>query len=285
MPLMPKGFRRRTICRVLGAVDDDLSELGAVRRCVQIALRYRKFFSELPAITPGRDEKLDKNAMELADILTALDRQKEADGYLQQILSQAQKQNNPIRTLNVLVKIGREAETQGDNAKAKNSWSQVIALGLQSAGTLERQLPKSKSEYTDCMVDLAAAYAASNRLPEASAVYQRLLSKQQAPEDAAAAIQSRINLASIYAETGQHQQALKVFGEGSMHSASLPSIRAWKRNGSHASPPSTRPRGTTPKPVEMGTSVDHLLQSHYECGEFGRCAGAVDGVARSIAKG
>ncbi len=187
---------------------------GRYDDALEIALRYRKYVFSISALDAAtRNDLLDKNATDLADILTALDRPKEADEYLQQVLSQAQKQNNPTRTLNVLVKIGRVAEAQGDNAKAGNAWTQVIALGLQTAGKLEPQLPKSKSEYTDCMVDLAAAYAAGNHLPEASAVYQRLLGKQQAPVDAEAAIQSRINLASIYAETGQHQQALKVFGE------------------------------------------------------------------------
>ena len=164
-----------------------LEKLSAIYRAwgrhddaLEIALRYRKYILGISALDAAtRNDLLDKNASALADILTALDRPKEADGYLQQVLAQARKQNNPIRALNVLVKIGQVAEAQGDNAKAGNAWTQIIALGLQTAGKLEAQLPKSKSDYTDCMVDLAKAYAASNRLPPASAVYQRLLSRQQ----------------------------------------------------------------------------------------------------------
>src|SRR5262245_34132841 len=182
---------------------------------LKLSLRYRQFISERSALDPAtRDRLLDQNASNLADLLVALDRTADAAKYLEASLATADKQieTNPLRALNLLVKLARLAETQDDDAKAKKYWDRVIELGSATVKRIERkQLPIA--QYPDCVAALAAGYVATDRKPEAIRAFQQLLNVQTAQRDTAAAINTNLTLGSLYAEAGQHGQAVGMFQE------------------------------------------------------------------------
>jgi len=204
--------------RCLGPLANIYRAWGRNDDALKIALRYRKYIGDLSALdTPTRNQLLDQNAGDLADILTALDRPAEAEQYLQATLTEAEKHTdaNPQRTLTVLVKLAQLADAQNDHDKAQPRWQRVVEVGTAAAKKIEqRQLPAEL--YPDCLLDLAAGYVAVDNRPEAIQVLTRLLSHQTTRRDpafqeAAAALKTRLLLGSLCAESGQLDQALHVF--------------------------------------------------------------------------
>ncbi|HEY2762035.1 MAG TPA: tetratricopeptide repeat protein, partial [Pirellulales bacterium] len=193
--------------RCLGPLATIYRSWGRNDDALKIALRYRKFISEISALDPAtRNQLLDQNAADLADILTALDRSAEAEQYLQATLTEAEKHTdaNPQRTLTLLVKLAQLADTQS----AHDRWQHVVDLATVMAKKIEqRQL--SADFYPDCLTNLAAAYVALDNRPEAVQTLTRLLSTQTTQP--AAALKTRLLLGSLCAESGQLDRALQVF--------------------------------------------------------------------------
>ena len=184
---------------------------------LKLAIRHHQYNQKLSDLTPDRQQILDNSANRLVDLYTALDRPRKAQGYLEQMLQAPNRAaSDPVRSLQIRVQLARLFEAQGAKEKAAQIWNQVIVDGT-AAAKLKKQMPQSnlnaKKDYANCMGDLATAYAARNRLPEAIQVYQDLLATQTGHDDAPAALQTRKNLALLYAETGKYDLALKFFRE------------------------------------------------------------------------
>ena len=199
--------------RCLGPLASIYRAWGRNDDALKIALRYRKFIGDLSALDPAtRNQLLDQNTADLTDILTALDRPAEAEQYLTATLSDAEKHAdaNPQRTLSLLVKLARLADSRADHDKARERWQRVVELATATAKKIEQhQLPADL--YADCMSNLAAAYVALDNRPEAIQTLTRLLSAQSAQP--IPALKTRLLLGSLCAESGQLDRALQIFQE------------------------------------------------------------------------
>jgi CHAT domain-containing protein len=188
--------------------------LGHNEEARQHSLQYQQFVSRLFADDrTRRDPLLDQNAMELADIYVALDRAVDGEKVVQSQLGQAEKYvtANPLRVLDLRVKLAELADAQDDDAKARGYWQQAIALGAQTIKRFDgKQLPDT--EFPRCAEALSKGYVATNQISAVIDVYSALHDFQlKRLHNEQAAMEAQIVVASHRAKLGQFADARKLF--------------------------------------------------------------------------
>ena len=227
--------------RCLGPLTSIYRAWGRNEDALKIALRYRKFISELSALDPTtRNQLLDQNTSDLTDILAALDRPTEAEQYLQTSLTEAEKHSdvNPQRTLTLLVRLAQLADQRSNQQASRERWQKVIDLSTATAKKIEaRQMPADF--YAECLTDLAAAYVSLDNRPEAIQTLTRQLKTQTAAAEQSgkstaaqeSAAKTRLLLGTLCAESGQLDQAIEVFQQAlAAQRKTAPGTRAFGRD-------------------------------------------------------
>ncbi len=175
--------------RTLKPLVEIYREWGRNDDALRMALRHRKFLSDLKADPTIRQEEFDKNTLALVDILAALARYDEAERYLaaaiqveQARTDQAGPRADPSRRLRLLVTAAQLADAAGDVAKNRERWSQVVIEGKAAVARIDkRELPAKL--FPDCAAALATAYVAIENYAAAIEVKRRLLALQIAQKD------------------------------------------------------------------------------------------------------
>jgi CHAT domain-containing protein len=200
--------------RCLSAIEDVNRALGHKGDdALKVALRYRRFVSEKLAGDPAtRDRLLEQNSADLADILLAMDRAADAQKYLTAALAVTEKREgaDPFHTLSLLVKTAQLYQSQDDPARAKQYGNRVIDLALATSKRIDKgQIPAAR--LAECTSALAAGCVAVDDKPQAIAAYRRLLQLQADKHDTASAVETRMLLGSLLAQSNQFDDALREY--------------------------------------------------------------------------
>ncbi|HEY2761046.1 MAG TPA: tetratricopeptide repeat protein, partial [Pirellulales bacterium] len=181
---------------------------------LSVAWKYHKYVAEKLADDPvNRDRELDNNSAYVVEILLAVGRNADAEKLEQNMLAAAEKHTeaNPLRTLKWLWKLSQFYLLQENSEQAKHYGERTVGLAQKTIALAEqRQQPVEPV----CVAALAAGYSAIDNMPEAIRNYTKLLKIQNAQNDAAGAVQTRLTLGSLCAEAGQFDQALAVYQDG-----------------------------------------------------------------------
>jgi CHAT domain-containing protein/tetratricopeptide (TPR) repeat protein len=200
--------------RCLSAIEDVNRALGRKGDdALKVAMRYRKFVSEKLAGDPAtRDRLLEQNTADLVDILLAMDRATDAQKYLTAALAAAEKRTDadPFHTLSLLVKAGQLHQSQDDPVHAKQFGNRVIDLALATSKRIEKgQIPAAR--LAECTSAMAAGCALADDKPQAIAAYRRLLQLQADKHNTVGAVETRMLLGSLLAQSDQFDDALREY--------------------------------------------------------------------------
>ncbi|HEV2971141.1 MAG TPA: CHAT domain-containing tetratricopeptide repeat protein [Pirellulales bacterium] len=165
---------------------------------LRMAERFRTFLQNAPKLDATiRQQQLDEIALQLVDILTALNRSDDAEHYLADAIRANQSERgDPTRRLLLLMKSAQLAEAEGDSAKSRERWSQVVAEGKVEVARVEkRELPAKV--FPDCVAALSVAYVALEDFSAAIEIKRKLLDVQIARKDRAAEVTTRSEIGSL----------------------------------------------------------------------------------------
>ncbi len=179
-----------------------------------VAWKYHKYVTDKLADDPvNRDRELDNNSSYVVEILLALGRTADAEKLEQNMLAAAEKHPdaNPLRTLKWLWKLSQFYQLQENSEQAKHYGERTVGLSL---ATMKQAEQHQQPVEPACVAALAAGYSATGNKLEAIRNYTKLLKIQNAQNDAPGAVQTRLTLGSLCAESGQFDQALALYQDG-----------------------------------------------------------------------
>ena len=103
-------------------------------------------------------------------ICVALDEFANADATIEERLSPAEKNIalNPMRVLDLRVKLAQLADAREDVAEARKRWQRVVTLAEQTINGVGGK-PLSDADFVRCAAALAKGYLANDQIPAALA--------------------------------------------------------------------------------------------------------------------
>ncbi len=200
--------------RCLNSLTDIYRVWGRHDDALPVALRYQKFIAGQTALdAKSRDQALEENAVELADIYAGLRRYTEAEKMLGEALDRQPKAGgNPARALTLEVKLARLAAAQDHDADARQRWQTVVEHGAAKWKLIEAgQMPLAN--LPEIATALVAGNTATENFADAIRVEKSLLAIRVKQQDKPGEIKARTDLGLLYSQTRDYAHARQFLEE------------------------------------------------------------------------